>query len=411
MEQTYYLIIIFALAVEYLLSTVSSILDMGNIVEEVPADFQDVYDREKYARSQSYLRDRTRFGIFSSTFSLLLILVVIHTGLFGVLDQFVRVQTNQPILAGLLFFGIIFIIQDIISLPFSIYSTFVIEEKFEFNRTTPKTFVIDKLKGYALTVILGSAVIVPILFFFERFGPRGWWIAWVLVTLFMIAVQPLFVHVIAPLFNKFTPLEEGELRTAIEEYSEKVKFPIGRIDVMDGSKRSGHSNAYFSGLGKSRRIALFDTLLEKHTTEEIISVVAHEVGHYKRKHIIKGTALGILETGVMLFIFNLIMKDAALFAVFGVSDISVYGGLVFFAMLYAPVSMITSLLTTAVSRKNEFEADTFSLETTKNPQALVNMLKGLAANNLAHLTPHPLKVFLSYSHPPVISRIAAVTQK
>ena len=411
MEQTYYLIIILALAVEYLLSTVSSILDMGNIVEEVPADFQDVYDREKYARSQSYLRDRTRFGIFSSTFSLLLILVVIHTGLFGVLDQFVRVQTNQPILAGLLFFGIIFIIQDIISLPFSIYSTFVIEEKFEFNRTTPKTFVIDKLKGYALTVILGSAVIVPILFFFERFGPRGWWIAWALVTLFMIAVQPLFVHVIAPLFNKFTPLEEGELRTAIEEYSEKVKFPIGRIDVMDGSKRSGHSNAYFSGLGKSRRIALFDTLLEKHTTEEIISVVAHEVGHYKRKHIIKGTALGILETGVMLFIFNLIMKDAALFAVFGVSDISVYGGLVFFAMLYAPVSMITSLLTTAVSRKNEFEADTFSLETTKNPQALVNMLKGLAANNLAHLTPHPLKVFLSYSHPPVISRIAAVTQK
>ncbi|MED5426387.1 MAG: M48 family metallopeptidase [Candidatus Neomarinimicrobiota bacterium] len=411
MEQTYYLIIIFALAVEYLLSTVSSILDMGNIVEEVPADFQDVYDREKYARSQSYLRDRTRFGIFSSTFSLLLILVVIHTGLFGVLDQFVRVQTNQPILAGLLFFGIIFIIQDIISLPFSIYSTFVIEEKFEFNRTTPKTFVIDKLKGYALTVILGSAVIVPILFFFERFGPRGWWIAWALVTLFMIAVQPLFVHVIAPLFNKFTPLEEGELRTAIEEYSEKVKFPIGRIDVMDGSKRSGHSNAYFSGLGKSRRIALFDTLLEKHTTEEIISVVAHEVGHYKRKHIIKGTALGILETGVMLFIFNLIMKDVALFSVFGVSDISVYGGLVFFAMLYAPVSMITSLLTTAVSRKNEFEADTFSLETTKNPQALVNMLKGLAANNLAHLTPHPLKVFLSYSHPPVISRIAAVTQK
>ena len=411
MEQTYYLIIIFALAVEYLLSTVSSILDMGNIVEEVPADFQDVYDREKYARSQSYLRDRTRFGIFSSTFSLLLILVVIHTGLFGVLDQFVRVQTIQPILAGLLFFGIIFIIQDIISLPFSIYSTFVIEEKFEFNRTTPKTFVIDKLKGYALTVILGSAVIVPILFFFERFGPRGWWIAWGLVTLFMIAVQPLFVHVIAPLFNKFTPLEEGELRLAIEEYSEKVKFPIGRIDVMDGSKRSGHSNAYFSGLGKSRRIALFDTLLEKHTTEEIISVVAHEVGHYKRKHIIKGTALGILETGVMLFIFNLIMKDAELFAVFGVSDISVYGGLVFFAMLYAPVSMITSLLTTAVSRKNEFEADTFSLETTENPQALVNMLKGLAANNLAHLTPHPLKVFLSYSHPPVISRIAAVTQK
>ena len=411
MEQTYYLIIIFALMVEYLFSTISSILDMRNIIEEVPTEFQDVYDSEKYAKSQSYLRDRTRFGIFSSTFSLLLILVVIHTGLFGVLDHFVRIQTNQPIFAGLLFFGIIFVIQDVINLPFSIYSTFVIEEKFEFNRTTPKTFVVDKLKGYALTIVLGSMVIVPILYFFETFGPSGWWIAWVLVTLFIIAVQPLFVHVIAPMFNKFTPLEEGELRTAIERYSEKVKFPIGRIDVMDGSKRSGHSNAYFSGLGKSRRIALFDTLLEKHTTEEIISVVAHEVGHYKRKHIIKGTALGILETGVMLFIFNLIMTDAALFAVFGVSDISVYGGLVVFAMLYAPVSMITSLFTTAISRKNEFEADTYSLETTENPQALVNMLKGLAADNLAHLTPHPLKVFLSYSHPPVTARIAAVTQK
>tara|TARA_Y100000590_G_scaffold178936_1_gene204097 strand:+ start:6132 stop:7367 length:1236 start_codon:yes stop_codon:yes gene_type:complete len=411
MEQTYYLIIIIALMVEYLFSTISSILDMRNIIEEVPTEFQDVYDSEKYAKSQSYLRDRTRFGIFSSTFSLLLILVVIHTGLFGVLDHFVRIQTNQPIFAGLLFFGIIFVIQDVINLPFSIYSTFVIEEKFEFNRTTPKTFVVDKLKGYALTIVLGSMVIVPILYFFETFGPSGWWIAWVLVTLFIIAVQPLFVHVIAPMFNKFTPLEEGELRTAIERYSEKVKFPIGRIDVMDGSKRSGHSNAYFSGLGKSRRIALFDTLLEKHTTEEIISVVAHEVGHYKRKHIIKGTALGILETGVMLFIFNLIMKDAALFTVFGVSDISVYGGLVFFAMLYAPVSMITSLFTTAISRKNEFEADTYSLETTENPEALVNMLKGLAADNLAHLTPHPLKVFLSYSHPPVTARIAAVTQK
>ena len=219
MEQIYYLIIIFALMVEYLFSTISSILDMMNIIEEVPTEFQDVYDSEKYARSQLYLRDRTRFGIFSSTFSLLLILVVIHTGLFGVLDHFIRIQTSQPILAGLLFFGIIFIIQDVISLPFSIYSTFVIEEKFEFNRTTPKTFMVDKLKGYALTIVLGSLVIVPILYFFETFGPSGWWIAWVLVTLFIIAVQPLFVHVIAPMFNKFTPLEEGELRTAIERYS------------------------------------------------------------------------------------------------------------------------------------------------------------------------------------------------
>ena len=408
MEQTYYFIIIGALLVEYLLSTISSILNMGSISPEVPREFRDVYDAEKYAKSQDYLKAQTRFGLFSGTFSLVLILVVIHAGLFGFLDQFVRDQTDHFILAGLLFFGIIFIIQDIISLPFSIYSTFVIEEKFGFNRTTPQTFIIDKFKGYALVAVLGSMITVPILYFFEIFGSSGWWIAWSVMTIFMIAIQPIFVHVIAPMFNKFTPLEDGELRTAIETYAEKVKFPIGRIDVMDGSRRSAHSNAYFSGLGKSRRIALFDTLLEKHTTGEIVSVVAHEVGHYKLKHIILGTLLGIAETGVMLYLFNLIMSDQALFAVFGVNAVSVYAGLVFFAMLYAPVNMVTSILTTALSRKNEFDADAYSLKTTDNPEALISMLKGLSASNLAHLTPHPLKVFLAYSHPPVSQRIAAI---
>ena len=408
MEQTYYLIIIGALILEYLLSTVSSVLNMNSVSEDVPNGFQDHYDEDKYAKSQAYLKDNTRFGLLSSTFSLALMLIVIHTGLFGILDHIVRAQTVHPILAGLLFFGIIFIINDMINLPFSLYGTFVIEEKYGFNKTTAKTFMLDKLKGYALTFILGSVVIGPILYFFNTYGENGWWIAWGLITAFMIAVQPLFVHVIAPMFNKFAPLEEGELRTAIEVFAEKVNFPIARIDMMDGSKRSSHSNAYFSGFGKSRRIALFDTLLDKHTTEEIVSVVAHEVGHYKKKHIITGTILGILETGVMLFVFNLIMNDPALFSVFGVETVSVYGGLIFFGMLYAPVSLLTSIFTTAMSRKNEFEADAYSLEHTQNEEALISMLKGLAANNLSHLTPHPLMVFLSYSHPPVMDRIAAV---
>ena len=408
MEQTYYLIIIGALILEYILSTVSSVLNMNSITEDVPDGFQGHYDEEKYAKSQAYLKDNTRFGLLSSTFSLGLMLIVIHTGLFGILDHIVRAQTVHPILAGLLFFGIIFIINDMINLPFSLYGTFVIEEKYGFNKTTAKTFMLDKLKGYALTVILGSVVIGPILYFFNTYGENGWWIAWGLITAFMIAVQPLFVHVIAPMFNKFTPLEEGELRTTIESFAEKVNFPIARIDMMDGSRRSAHSKAYFSGFGKWRRIALFDTLLEKHSTEEIVSVVAHEVGHYKKKHIIFGTILGIIETGIMLFIFNLLMNDPALFAVFGVENVSVYGGLIFFGMLYSPVSLVTSIFTTALSRKNEYEADTYSLENTQNKEALVSMLKGLAANNLSHLTPHPLMVFLSYSHPPVMDRIAAV---
>ena len=409
MENLYYLIIVTAIIIEYLLSSISSILDIKNITPIIPPDFKEAYDQEKYIRSQEYLKARTRFGLFSSTFSLGLILVVIHSDVFGMLDHYVRLQTENYLLQGLLFIGIIYFIQDIISLPFSIYSTFVIEEKFGFNKTTHNLFIIDKLKGYCIFIVLGSIIITPLLYFFHTYSEIGWLIAWSILTVFMILVQPLFVHVIAPMFNKFTPLEAGDLRTEIEKYTSKVDFPLARIDIMDG-KRSAHSNAYFTGFGKSRRIAIFDTLVEKHSTKEIVSVVAHEVGHYKLKHILQGAILGIIETGIMLFAFNLIMNDISLFHVFGVNKLSVHAGIVFFSMLYAPVSMLTSIVTTAISRKNEFEADKYSLETTNDGKALISMLIGLSANNLSHLTPHPMKVFLSYSHPPVIDRIKAVNQ-
>ena len=410
MENLYYYIIIFAIIIEYLLSSIGSILDIKNITPTIPSDFKKAYDQEKYILSQDYLKARTSFGLFSSSFSLILIMIVIHSDIFGLLDQFVRGQSDSYILQGLLFIGIIYFFQDIVSLPFSIYHTFVIEERFGFNKTTLNLFIIDKIKGYAIFIVLGSIVITPILYFFHVYGDIGWLIAWSILTAFMIAVQPLFVHVIAPMFNKFTPLEEGELRSAIEKYTAKVNFPLARIDIMDGSKRSAHSNAYFTGFGKSRRIAIFDTLVEKHSTNEIVSVVAHEVGHYKLKHVLQGTILGIIETGIMLFAFNLIMNDISLFQVFGVGQLSVHAGIVFFSMLYAPVSMFTSIVTTAISRKNEYEADKYSYDTTNNREALVSMLIGLSANNLSHLTPHPLKVFLSYSHPPVVDRIKAVNQ-
>jgi len=408
MDQIYYFIILGALLLEYGLSTISSFLNMNSITETVPKGFEDYYDTEKYSQSQQYLKDKTRLGLLSGTFSLLLTLFVIHTGIFGLLDEYVRSYSSHPIITGLMFFGILFFINDLLNLPFSLYSTFIIEEKYGFNKTTINTFITDKFKGYGLTIVLGSLIIAPIMYFFNTYESNGWWIAWILITIFIIGIQPIFVHVIAPMFNKFTPLKEGELRTAIEQFANKVQFPIGRIDVMDGSKRSSHSNAYFSGFGKSRRIALFDTLLDKHTTEEIVSVVAHEVGHYKKKHIITGTILGILETGLMLYIFNIFMYEQGLYDVFSVNEISVYCGLIFFGMLYAPVSLITSIFTTAMSRKNEFEADAYALEKTKNPEPLISMLKGLAASNLSHLTPHPMMVFLSYTHPPVNKRIEAV---
>ena len=410
MENLYYLIIVTAIIVEYLLSSVSSFLDIKNITPIIPQDFKKAYDEKKYVRSQEYLKARTRFGIFSSTFSLCLILIVIHSDIFGVLDQYVRIQTENYILQGLMFIGVIYIFQDLISLPFSLYNTFVIEQKFGFNKTTLGLFIIDKIKGYAIFIVLGSVVITPLLYFFHVYSEIGWLIAWIILTVFMIGIQPLFVHVIAPMFNKFIPLEEGELREEIEKYTGKVGFPLARIDIMDGSKRSAHSNAYFTGFGKSRRIAIFDTLVEKHSTKEIVSVVAHEVGHYKLKHVLQGTILGIIETGIMLFAFNLIMNDISLFHVFGANQLSVHAGIVFFSMLYAPVSMLTSIITTAISRKNEFEADKYSLDTTNDGQALISMLIGLSANNLSHLTPHPMKVFLSYSHPPVTDRIKAVNQ-
>lgn len=410
MENLYYLIIVSAIIIEYLLTSISSVLDIKNITPIIPLDFKKAYDGEKYVRSQEYLKARTRFGLFSSTFSLGLILVVIHSDVFGILDQYVRLQTENYILQGLLFIGIIYFFQDIISLPFSLYNTFVIEQKFGFNKIKPGLYFIDKIKGYGIFIVLGSTVITPLLYFFHVYSEIGWLIAWSVLTVFMIAIQPLFVHVIAPMFNKFTPLEEGDLRKEIEKYTSKVDFPLVRIDIMDGSKRSAHSNAYFTGFGKSRRIAIFDTLVEKHSTKEIVSVVAHEVGHYKLKHILQGTIIGIIETGIMLFAFNLIMNDISLFNVFGVNQLSVHAGIVFFSMLYAPVSMLTSIVTTAISRKNEFEADKFSLDTTSDGQALISMLIGLSANNLSHLTPHPMKVFLSYSHPPVIDRIKAVDQ-
>ena len=410
MENLYYYIIVIAIIIEYLFSSISSILDIKNITPTIPSDFKKAYDQEKYILSQDYLKARTRFGLFSSTFSLILIMIVIHSDIFGLLDQFVRGQSDSYILQGLFFIGIIYFFQDIVSLPFSIYHTFVIEERFGFNKTTLNLFIIDKIKGYAIFIVLGSIVIIPILYFFHVYGDIGWLIAWSILTAFMIAIQPLFVHVIAPMFNKFTPLEEGELRSAIEKYTKKVNFPLARIDIMDGSKRSAHSNAYFTGFGKSRRIAIFDTLVEKHSINEIVSVVAHEVGHYKLKHVLQGTILGIIETGIMLFAFNLIMNDISLFQVFGVGQLTVHAGIVFFSMLYAPVSMFTSIVTTAISRKNEYEADKYSYDTTNNREALVSMLIGLSANNLSHLTPHPLKVFLSYSHPPVVDRIKAVNQ-
>jgi len=404
----YLLIILSALIGEFLLRTLVRVLNLKALDPGLPNEFQGYYDEEKYARSQEYTRVNTRFAFFTTSFDLIVILVFILFGGFNFADQIIRGFGLSTLPSGLAFFGILFFASDLISTPFSLYQNFVIEEDFGFNKMTLKTFILDKLKGYLLTLALGGVFLTAILFFFEKTGEYGWLYAWGIIGLFMILIQPLFTLVIAPMFNKFTPLEKGELRTAIENYAQKVKFPLSRIDVMDGSKRSAKSNAYFSGFGKQKRIALFDTLLEKHSNDEMVAILAHEVGHYKKHHIKVGILISILHTGLLFWLLSIFIDNPGLFEAFQMKEISVYGGLTFFMILYSPVELVLSVIMNAVSRRNEFQADAYSAKTTEKSEHLISGLKNLSVSNLGNLTPHSLSVLLDHSHPPVLERITAL---
>ena len=404
----YLLIILSALIGEFLLRTLVRVLNLKALDPGLPNEFQGYYDEEKYARSQEYTRVNTRFAFFTTSFDLIVILVFILFGGFNFVDQIIRGFGLSTLPSGLAFFGILFFASDLISTPFSLYQNFVIEEDFGFNKMTLKTFILDKLKGYLLTLALGGVFLTAILFFFEKTGEYGWLYAWGIIGLFMILIQPLFTLVIAPMFNKFTPLEKGELRTAIENYAQKVEFPLSRIDVMDGSKRSAKSNAYFSGFGKQKRIALFDTLLEKHSNDEMVAILAHEVGHYKKHHIKVGILISILHTGLLFWLLSIFIDNPGLFEAFQMKEISVYGGLTFFMILYSPVELVLSVIMNAVSRRNEFQADAYSAKTTEKSEHLISGLKNLSVSNLGNLTPHSLSVLLDHSHPPVLERITAL---
>jgi len=404
----YLCIIVAALLLEFFLHTFSRILDLKYLSTKLPEEFNGYYSPDEYARSQQYLRENARFSYFVSSFDLLLILLVIFLGLFNVIDLWVRSYNFSPIISGLLFFGILFFIQDVITTPFSLYTTFIIEEKFGFNKTTPKTYILDKIKGYFLLIVLGGTIVSLILFFFESFGPLAWLYAWLALSGFLILIQPLFTLFIAPIFNTFTPLEDGELKDRINSFAKDVNFPIGRIDIMDGSRRSSKTNAYFSGLGKNKRIALFDTLIEKHSVDELVSIIAHEVGHHKKRHNIKGVVLGVLQAGIMFFMLSIFLNSPQLFKAFGMENLSTYASLLLFSLLYSPIELILSFVTNKISRIHEFEADMFAYKSIGTGKYLIEGLKKLMVTNLGNLTPHPFTVWLSYSHPPVLDRIRAI---
>ncbi len=406
----YFIIIIGAIIFEYLLSFIVKILNIKALNPNVPKEFKDTFDQDKYTKAQEYTKTNTRFSFITSTFSLVLGLSFIFGGFYNIIDFWIRNNfgyTDDKII-GLCFFGILFIIIDLLNTPFLLYKTFVIEEKYGFNKTTFGTFVMDKIKAYFLIILIGAPVLYLILHFFESFGDYAWLYVWAFLIAFSVIMQPIFNTFIAPMFNKFTPLEEGDLLNKIKAYLKKVNFPVKKLEVVDGSKRSSHSNAYFSGIGKNKRIALFDTLVEQMDDNEIVSVIAHEVGHYKLKHIYSGIFLSAIQSGIMLYLMSLFLKNEDLFKVFYMENISIYASLLFFSMLYAPISLLLGIFFTYISRRNEFAADQYSVETAKMPESMISSLKKLSKENLSNLTPHWLNVSLNYTHPPVLDRIRAL---
>jgi STE24 endopeptidase len=406
-----YLFIILAILLgEYLLTLIVDTANIRHAAKALPKEFEGWYPQEQYQRSQEYLNVNTRFKLVTGAIYTTVTVIFILLGGFNHVDLAARSAGFGPIVTGLIFAGILFILSQLLNLPVSAYHTFVIEEKFGFNRTTVRTFLLDFIKGLLLTAVIGIPILALIIWLFHWAGNAAWLYCWAAVTLFEIFIMFIAPAVILPMFNKFTPLEAGDLRTAIEEYAQQENFQLGGIYVMDGSRRSAKSNAFFTGFGRFRKIALFDTLIQRHTIQELVSVLAHEIGHYKKKHIIKNLILSIVTTGFMFYLLSFFIRNPGLFQAFKMEHLSVYASLVFFGFLYTPISLFIAILTNVLSRRYEYQADRFAVSTYRHPESFINALKKLSVDNLSNLTPHPWKVFLSYTHPPVLKRIEAIRE-
>ncbi|MDD5584571.1 MAG: M48 family metallopeptidase [Candidatus Omnitrophica bacterium] len=404
-----YLVIILVILIgEYLLDVIVEKLNVRAASPALPDEFSGFYDAQKYSLAQKYLKDSTDFVLIKNTFFTLITVVFILCGGFNFIDQLARGFHAGPIITGLIFSGFLSFASLLLSVPFSAYDTFVIEAKYGFNKTTLRTFIADLLKTIFLGALIGGMLVAGVIWFFMTTGALAWVYCWIAVTFFQLFLLFIAPVVIMPLFNKFVPLEEGPLKTAILDYAKTQHFSVGGIFKIDASRRSTKSNAFFTGFGKFRRIALFDTLIQKHTTDELVSVLAHEMGHYKKGHFIKGIITSIVISGIMLCILSLFINNRGLFDAFKMQELSIYASLIFFGFLYSPINLIFRIFENMVSRKHEYEADAYAVVTAGKPQAFINALKKLTVDNLSNLTPHPLKVFFDYTHPPVLERINAI---
>ena len=410
MAEILFYIIILILAVDYTLERVLDYLNLRNISEELPDKLKGIYDEEKYRKSQAYEKENSRFGFITSTFTFVVILIFLFLDGFAYVDSLARQISDNPIIIALVFFGILGLAFDILTTPFDIYHTFVIEEKYGFNKTSPRLYITDKIKGWMVSAVLGGGILALIVWFYTLTGENFWIYAWILVSGFSIFMAMFYSTLIVPLFNKQTPLEKGELREEIENFSTKAGFKLDNVFVIDGSKRSTKANAYFAGLGSKKRVVLFDTLINDLHINELVSVLAHEIGHYKKKHIIWGMLTGILQTGIMLYILSLFIAEPALSQALGATQHGFHLALVAFGILYSPISTILGLAMNQLSRKNEYEADKFAVRN-YDGDALGNALKKLSVKNLSNLTPHPAYVFFHYSHPTLLQRLDAMEKQ
>lgn len=404
---TILIVILAIISFDFILDKILDYLNLRNLKEKLPGEVEGIYDEEKYKKSIQYTRANTKFSFLTSTFSFALSFALILSGFFGWLDAEIRTLYHDETIITMLFFALLFFASDIINIPFDLYGTFVIEEKFGFNKTTAKTYVLDKLKGYLLTLIIGGGILFIFLQLIDIFGANFWIYFWLVAASFMLLINMFYTTLILPLFNKLTPLEDGELKKGIEDYAQKVKFPLDNIFVMDGSKRSNKSNAFFSGIGKKKKIVLFDTLIQNHSKEELVAVLAHEVGHFKKKHIVSSYIISILQTGIILYILSLMIFNPSLSQALGGEANAIHLNLLAFGILFSPISEFIGLFMNILSRKNEYEADAYARETYKG-EALESALKKLSVHNLSNLTPHPAYVFFHYSHPPLLQRLRAL---
>lgn len=410
MAQILFWIIIGLLVADFIFERFLEYLNSTRRSDQLPPEVKGIYDEDKYRQQQAYEKVNFRFSLITSSFSFSVMLLMFLLAGFAWVNSLALSVSAHPILVALVFFGILMLASDLINTPFSVYDTFVIEEKFGFNKTTPKTFILDKLKGYLLGAVIGGGLLALIIYIYQLTTTSFWIYAWLVISGFSVFMVLFYSNLIVPLFNKQTPLPEGELKSAIEEFSSKVGFQLDNIYVIDGSKRSTKANAYFTGFGAKKRIVLYDTLINDLSTSELVAVLAHEIGHYKKHHVLWSLLFGILQTGIILFIFSLFVGSPELSGALGVDTPSFHVGLIAFGILYSPISMITGLAMNIFSRKNEYEADAFAARHWGG-EALASSLKKLSVKNLSNLRPHPTYVFFHYSHPTLLQRLKALDLK